>query len=296
MRIIDGHHHLWAPQSPELDVGYGWLKEIGVRRPFGDPTPIQRDYLLEEFRAESTQHELAGSVHLQADPRIPDPVAETAFVDAQARAADFPIMLVGYCDLAAENAAEILDRHAAHARFRGIRQILSFLPDEPAKCFAPSDLLQDLAWRANFALLQDRGLSFDLMLYPEQMQAAASFLADHPNVPVALEHLGSPHDLSDTGMDLWREGMRSLAELPQVSAKLSGYAMYFGSDLGDHARRVTQEILEIFGPERVIFGSNFPVDLLHLTYDDLLDFLRAEVPQSAHEHVFHDNAARFYRF
>ena len=79
-KIIDAHHHLWAPQTPALDVGYVWLKDIGAPKPFGDPTPIQRDYLLDEFLSEATPDRLAGSVHLQCDPKIPDPVAETARV------------------------------------------------------------------------------------------------------------------------------------------------------------------------------------------------------------------------
>lgn len=296
MQIIDGHHHLWAPQTPELDVGYVWLKEIGAPRPFGDPTPIQRDYLLEELRGESGAEELVGSVHLQADPRIPDPVAETSFVQAQSDAAEFPIMLVGYADLAGPDCAEVLERHAAHRNFRGIRQILSHLPEAPEKSFVTRNLIEDLAWRANFARLGDLGLSFDLMLYPEQMPAAADFLADYPEVPVVLEHLGSPHDRSLEGMDRWRKGMAALAALPHVEVKLSGYAMYFGSDLGAEAREVTREILALFGTERAIYGSNFPVDLLHLTYAEILSFLRAEVPEAAHAAVFHDNARRFYRF
>ena len=78
--IIDSHHHLWAPQTDPGNVGYVWLRDIGAPKPFGDPTPIQRDYLIEEFLAEAAPERLAGSVHLQCDPKIPDPVAETAFI------------------------------------------------------------------------------------------------------------------------------------------------------------------------------------------------------------------------
>ncbi|MDF1726939.1 MAG: amidohydrolase family protein [Sulfitobacter sp.] len=296
MDIIDGHHHLWAPQTPELDVGYVWLKEIGARRPFGDPTPIQRDYLLDELRGEQDTHPLVGSVHLQVDPRIPDHAAETAFVQKISDESGFPIMLVGYTDLAQDTCGDVLDRHMTQPNFRGIRQILSYLPDRPEKSFVDRNLIEDLAWRANFAQLKDRGLSFDLMLYPEQMLAAADFLGQHPDVPVALEHLGSPLDRSADGMARWREGMEALASLPHVTAKLSGYAMYFHSDLDSEASHITQQIIEMFGPERLIFGSNFPVDALYLTYPDALDFVLAEVPTEHHRAVFHDNARRFYRF
>ncbi len=297
MKIIDAHHHLWAPQSPDLDVGYVWLKDIGAMKPFGDPTPIQRDYLLEEFLAESQIHSLDASVHVQADPRLPDPVAETAFVQKISDVSGHPIMIVGFADLSAGDFEDTLARHRAYPNLRGIRQIISHLADHPELSFAARNLLDDLTWRAQFAALGDHGLGFDLQLYPEQMMQAAAFLADHPGVPVVIDHLGSPYDMSQAGYALWSEGMRALAALPQVHVKLSGYAMFFGADLTGDASRVTQDILTFFGSKRCMFGSNFPVDRLHLIYDDIVDLVLAEVGQDpgARNDVFGDVARKFYR-
>jgi predicted TIM-barrel fold metal-dependent hydrolase len=130
------------------------------------------------------------------------------------------------------------------------------------------------------------------------MAEAAGFLAMHPDIPVVIDHLGSPHDLSDAGLIRWQEGMHLLAALPHVSVKLSGYAMYFRSALAGKAVRLTQDALRLFGPDRVMFGSNFPVDKLHLSYPDLLDFVIAQVDDDTVvlQKVLHDNAARFYRF
>lgn len=294
--IIDAHHHLWAPQTPALDVGYVWLKDIGAPKPFGDPTPIQRDYLLDEFLAEPAPRRLTASVHMQADPKLPDPVAETAFIQRLSDEAGFPIMIVGYADLTSDAVEDTLQRHKAHPNLRGIRQIISHLPDRPDLSFAATNLLDDLTWRANFALLADHGLSFDLQLYPEQMQQAAAFLADHPQIPVVIDHLGSPYDGTADGLALWSEGMRALAELPHVHVKLSGYAMFFGPTLDGPAVEVTQRILKWFGPERVMFGSNFPVDRLHLLYPDVLDFVQAQVGEDAGAlaAVLSEVAAEFY--
>ena len=294
--MIDAHHHLWAPQTPSLDIGYVWLKDIGARRPYGDPTPIQRDYLLDELRGEPAPRELSGSVHVQADPRLPDPVAETAFVQRMSDEAGFPVMIVGYVDLAAGTAAEVIVGHMAFSNVRGVRQIVSHLPDRPELSFAAANLLDDLTWRSQFALLADHGLSFDLQLYPEQMMQAADFLSGQPHVPVVIDHLGSPYDSSDAGMALWTEGMTALASLPHVHVKLSGYAMFFGAELGTRARHVTAEILRLFGPERAMFGSNFPVDSLHLTYPEILDFVSGEVADARTAAVMAETAARFYRF
>lgn len=296
MDLIDGHYHLWAPQTPELDVGYGWLKDIGAMKPFGDPTPIQRDYLLPEFLGEAAPRTLAGSVHVQADPKIPDPVAETAFIQKISDDSGHPVMIVGFVDLTAGDAAKQIERHTAHKNLRGIRQIISHLPDRPEISFAATNLLDDPAWRAHYALLADHGLRFDLQLYPEQMMQAAEFLNDHPDIPVVIDHMGSPYDPQN--LSLWAQGMGALAALPHVSVKLSGYAMFFGPHLQGAAQRVTQEILTGFGPERVMFGSNFPVDSLHLTYPALLDFVEDEVGADAQARaaVMGVTARAFYQF
>lgn len=297
-KLIDAHHHLWAPDSDPGNVGYVWLRDIGAPKPFGDPTPIQRDYLLKEFRSEPNPKEFAGSVHLQCDPKIPDPVAETAFIQSQSDTSGHPMMIVAFGDLTRSDFAETLARHQAYPNLRGIRQIISFLPDRPDISFAPTEVLENATWRANYARLAQAGLSFDLQLYPEQMTKAAAFLADHPEIPVVIDHLGSPYDTSEAGLALWRRGMSALAALPHVHVKLGGTAMFLGDDLGPVARDIVGDVLRLFGPSRVMFASNFPVDSLHLTYAQLLAFVLDVLghdPQRITQ-VMHDTAHRFYRF
>ena len=298
LKLIDAHHHLWAPQSDPGGVGYVWLKDIGAPKPFGDPTPIQRDYLVKEFLAEPSPHQFAGSVHVQCDPNIADPVAETAFIQGLSDATGHPMMIVAFGDLTRADFGETLARHQRFANLRGIRQIISYLPARPEISFAGTNLLQNVQWRANFALLGQAGLSFDLQLYPEQMQEAANFLATHPDIPVAIDHLGSPYDPSAQGRDLWQKGMQALAALPHVHVKFGGTAMFMGADLGQGTRAVLEHALDLFGPKRVMFASNFPVDKLHLKYADLLQFVRdilGDDPAILRQ-VMHDTAHRFYRF
>lgn len=298
MRIIDAHHHLWAPQSDPGNVGYVWLRDIGAMKPFGDPTPIQRDYLIDEFLSEAAPHQLAGSVHVQTDPKLPAPVAETAYVQRISDTSGHAMMIVAFADLASGAFADQLEGHLAHPNLRGIRQIISHLPDRPEISFAATNLLADLTWRGQYEMLAEYGLSFDLQLYPEQMMEAAEFLAQHADTPVVIDHMGSPYDLSEAGLITWASGMRSLAKLRHVSVKLSGYAMYFRSDLAGVAVRLTQDTLRMFGPDRVMFGSNFPVDSLHLTYLEALDFVIAQVGDtpSVLDKVLYGNAHQFYRF
>jgi len=101
------------------------------------------------------------------------------------------------------------------------------------------------------------------------MVQAAEVLARVPQVPVVVDHLGSPYDTSPEGLATWHAGMAALAALPHVQVKLGGYAMFFRSDLRPVARDLTQAAVGMFGPERAMFASNFPVDRLHLRYADV---------------------------
>jgi len=125
MKFVDAHHHLWIPEQSTPAIGYRWLKDIGATKPFGDPTAIQRDYEWGEFASESDEHELLGSVYVQVDGAIGDPVAETRWVQSVFDGTGLPHAIVGLVDLATENAEAILKRQTKFDSFKGVRQILS---------------------------------------------------------------------------------------------------------------------------------------------------------------------------
>lgn len=295
--IVDAHHHLWNPASNDPDVGYVWLKAVGAPKPFGDPTPIQRDYLLPEFK-EDVAHPLAASVHVQADGAIPNPVSETRFIQAISDNAALPIAIVGFVDLTRDDAEDMILRHKSSTNFRGVRQILSRLDDRPDLSFAPQHFLRSQRWQKGFALLRDHGLSFDLQLYPEQMAEAAAFLAEFPDIPVIIDHAGSPYDQSPSGLERWHAGMAALAALPCTAVKLCGFGMFDRAWTTASIRPLIDAITDLFGPERVLFGSNFPVDKLMRSYRDIVQdiaALYADAPQSVRDAIFRNNARRIYR-
>lgn len=299
-KIIDAHHHLWNPVSGTPDIGYVWLKKIGAPKPFGDPTPIQRDYLIDEFLSE-TKIPIVGSVHVQADGAIPDPIAETAFIQSMGHENSFPISVVGFVDLTKADAEAVILAHKAYSSITGIRQILSRLDDHAELCFAPEHFLRENIWRENFSLLKEHNLSFDLQLYPEQMPDAADFLAMHPDIPVIIDHAGSPYNNSKKGYHQWLKGMKQLSLLENVSVKLSGLGMFGLHRSGKRdAKPYIENILEIFGMKRVLFGSNFPVDKLMSTYDDCIENITDCLPKGSENKawlgaIFHDNAKKLYR-
>ena len=288
MKRIDSHHHLWDLKA----VHYPWLMEFGKPRFFGDPTPIQRDYLLEEHRAISQNHGFAASVHIQVGAE--DGLAEARWVDQVAHAhPDWPMVQVAFCDLTASDREGQLDQFQALPSVVGVRQIVGRSPEEDAKN-GTNALIADPEFKAGLQSLASRGLSFDLQLIPELMEPMGKVLAQVPDLQVVLCHAGSPYDRSPDGIAKWAAGLAHLSALPNVSCKLSGLGMFDHDWTAETVRPIADVVMEQFGPDRVMFGSNFPVCSLSSSFDDLVERHMAIVPAVHHGKVFHNNAARFY--
>jgi len=299
LEIVDSHHHLWNLDPVDPGIGYKWLRTKGVRRPFGDPAPIQRDYLIDELIAEPSAAKIVGSVHIQCEGQLEQPVEETRWLQSVADKTGMPNAIIGLVDLSKQGAERLLTEHARYANFRGIRQIIARLDDRPDLSFAPEHFLRNALWREQFALLEQFGMSFDLQLYPDQMTETAEFLANHPAIPVVIDHAGSPYDQSPEGLRLWKEGLAALAALPQVHMKLSGFGMYDSGWTAKSIRPIYEAIIEHFGSQRTMFGSNYPVDKLMATYDEIVGHivaLTADLSAADRQAIFADTARWFYRF
>ena len=290
---IDAHHHIWAPDSRGDVIGYRWLREIGAPKPFGDPTPIQRDYLIDEFLSETALAPCA-SVHVQTDGALPDPVAETAWVQAEADRVGHQVAIVGLVDLSRDDAPKQLDRHLAHTSFRGVRQIVARLENRPDLSFASRDFLDDKQWTNGLRAVADRDLTFDMQIYPEQAKQALDVLASLPNLTVILDHAGCPYDVSPEGQVQWRQAVRAWARRPKTYVKLSGWGMYDMSWTGDSISPILRALFEEFGPERVMWGSNYPVEKLARSYPDMLFETAARVRRTERDWVFKQSAAKAY--
>jgi len=271
MKIIDAHHHIWIPEQTDPDIGYRWLRDIGAIKPFGDPTPIQRDYDWDEFASESSQHTLVGSVFLQTDGALPDPVLETEWAADVLSQSELRCGVVSFLDLDADNAEIELQRHQACGLLKGVRQIVSRLDDQPTLSFAATHYLRSPKWQANLALLSDQKLSFDLQLYPEQMHEAADVFARYPELTVIIDHTGSPWDQTPKGYERWKAGIEALAKLPHCVMKLSGFGMFDAGWSASSIEPMLNDCMASFGSERILFGSNYPVDKLMATYDDVVN-------------------------
>lgn len=261
LEFIDAHHHLWDLQA----LNYPWLMAKGEPRFFGDPGPIQKDYLPKHFLAESARYRPQKSVHVQVGVAAGCALAETQWLQQQSA---IPSAIVAYADLSCAELLGALEAQMLNNRLRGIRQIIGRHPVEDLQ-HRSDELLNNRSWQSGLQTLAAMNLSFDLQLIPAQMERAFAVLEQVPQLKVALCHCGSPWDQSEQGIQQWREGLRRFAQLPNFYCKVSGLGMFNPNWNVAQLRPLILDVIDIFGPQRIMFGSNFPVDKLYRSYDAL---------------------------
>jgi len=208
-------------------------------------------------------------------------------------APDWPMAQVVFCDLTDPALGARLDAFAALPTVRGVRQIVGRAPGEDAVT-GTNALLDDPAFAEGLREAGRRGLSFDLQLIPELYGKTARVLAEAPQTRVALCHAGSPHDRTAQGLADWAARLRDLSSLPQVTVKLSGLGMFDHGWTEASIAPIVETCLQQFGPERAMFGSNFPVDSLYSDSAALVRAYEALVPAGMQTAVFGGTAAAFY--
>ncbi len=287
--MIDAHFHIWR----QADLP--WLTGPMQPRIFGPYEPIRRDYPVTEYLADAAAAGLTGAIYVQANWPVDRFVAEAAFVAEASEESGFPIAIVAYADMLADDARPQLEALARNARVRGVRQQLHWHENPLYRFAADPDLAHNPTLQRNIARLADYGWSFDLQVFAGQMAGAAALADACPGVTFVLQHAGMLEDLSGEGMEAWRTGMAMLAARPNVVSKLSGLGTFLRRNDPGHVAMVVRETLALFGAGRCLFGSNFPIEKLWTTYAALLDAHRAAVPEGDRAAVFSSTAKRVYR-
>ena len=292
-RIADSHHHLW-----DLTLNhYPWLQG-----PPADPTDpsgigmLQRNYLVEDLLSDADGLPLVASVHVEAAHDASDPVRETRWLQSLSDKSGFPSAIVAAAVLQAPDIADVLDAHLEYPALRGIRHMLDRNLVSGAR--EETVLMRDDAWRRGLALLAPRGLLFDLQVLPSQLGEAARLAADFPETVFSLNHGGYYLPASDGQRDVWHRGIKLLASQPNTVVKASGFDMvdptWSRSGYADYVRT----LLDVFGIDRVMFGSNFPVDRRTTTYRALVEAtldVTSDLGDEERDRFFYLNAVRTYR-
>jgi predicted TIM-barrel fold metal-dependent hydrolase len=284
-RFVDAHHHLWDLDRHVYDwlMGDGWPDKTAA---LGDYHEIRRTYLVDDFLAETRPSGLVGSVHLQADWTGSSPVDETRWLQEAADRTGFPQAIIAWADLRDPGLAYQLASHLESPNVRGIRHVPT------------GDMLDDEDFARGFARLGDLGLSFDLAVTPNDMAAAARLIRAHPGTTVIVEHTGIPLARTPEYFEYWRRALRHLSDIPAVTVKVSGLGTTDHHWTVDSLRPWVLETIDQFGADRTMFGTNWPVDRLYSTYEELIAAYRdivvnaSPVEQAA---LFADTAERVYR-
>lgn len=290
--IIDAHHHIWRRRD------LPWLEGPMQPRIFGPYEPIRRDYPISEFLADIKGCDVVQSVYVQANWAKTAFEDEVTYVQQAADETGFPQGIVGYADFLADDVRPQLDRLTKYKGMRGLRMQLHWHENPQYRFAAEENLAGNPTLRRNVARLADYGWSFDLQVFASQMAGAAELAASAPRVTFILQHAGMLEDTSEHGRQVWREGMRRLAAAPNVVTKLSALGTFIHKNDPGHIAAIVRETLEIFGPARCMFGSNFPVEKLWTRYSDLVAAYRNALSpfgEAACRAALHDTAARVYR-
>lgn len=294
LRIVDAHHHLWDLNH----IHYPWLSMRPVPPTIcGNITPITDNFTVDRYIAGFGHHNVVKTVHVEAGCDPAKAVDETAWLQGVADEHGYPHAIVAKIEMHRDDAETLMERHKAFANVRGIRQMLNWHSDM-SKVYAPENYLEHAVWRKNFALLAKYGLSFDLQIYAGQMKQAHELLKANPGVPVVIDHSGMPIDRSLAQLKEWRDGLKLLAELEHVAIKLSGLGMVDHKWTVESIRPYILTMIDIFGPDRAMFGSNFPVDSLYSTFEELFDaydVVTRDFSDAERGMLFAGAAERFYR-
>lgn len=272
MRILDTHLHLIYPDK----FSYPWLS--------GAPA-IDKPWRVEEYFAEAVPLGIESALHMEVDVAEADSMAESEYMLALPRIAG----AIAACRPENMNFVDQIEQLSEHAHIKGVRRILHELPDD----LSQSDLFVE-----NIRHLPDYDLSFDLCVRADQLPIGQMLAERAPDVTFILDHCGVP-DVLGAGLDPWREHIRAIARLPNINAKISGVVAYAGPDWSVATiRPYVEHVIECFGWDRVVWGSDHPVVTLTGSLTRWVEATR-EIIKGATEdeqaRLLHRNAERIYK-
>ncbi len=272
--IIDAHHHLWRFDP----VDYAWIDV--------DDLPLRRDFVGAELRHVARESQLTGTIVVQARQTL----KETRWLLELADQEPLIRGVVGWVPLAEPQLPDYLDA-LAHRRLVGVRHVVQGEADP--------EFLMRPALHRGLTEISRRGLTYDLLIKAVQLPQAVRCVAQHPQLRFVLDHGGKP-DIRHGGLAAWKTDLTALAAFPNVACKLSGLVteadprMWCETELTPYVRT----ILDLFGPRRVLFGSDWPVCLLGTSHHRWLAAVRGWITDwstAEQAAVFGGNAITWYR-
>lgn len=266
--MIDAHVHIWR------------LGSNGCTWPTPDLAAIHRDFGLTDMAATLADTGVDQVVLVQSQESEDD----TVWLLAEAAASPLAAGIVGWVE-PSEDPRQRIAGLQGQGPLVGLRVMAQ---DRPAAWLA------DPALHGQFRALADLGLSLDLLVRPQHLACCADLADAFPTARMIVDHIAKPL-IAAGGFAAWREAIAPVAERPNMMCKLSGLITETASGAAmESLAPYVEAALNLFGPERLVWGSDWPVILLNGAYRGWLDLARSVIPARHHEAVFGSNARRFY--
>lgn len=273
---LDAHQHYWSIKRGD----YGWITpEIPV---------LYRDYLPEHLKPSLDQHGIEKTIVVQAAPTL----AETEYLLELSEQSDTIAGVVAWLDLKDPEHYSHYERFSAHPKLVGFRVMIQEMPDA-------NEVLEPYFIEA-LKLYAERDIPVDLLVVSHQLEPVVELLKQVPSLRGVIDHIAKPRIAAGT-LEPWRSQMAEIASHKQIYCKLSGMVTEADHEAWkpEHFIPYIHHVLEQFGAERVMFGSDWPVCLLAASYDQVVDVLSESLPESwseaDRERLFGLNAKEFYK-
>lgn len=291
--IVDAHHHFWQPsrnKQPWLMPGV----DIGFR--YGPYESIKKDYLPPDLLHDAEGFNLVGTVTMETEWRVDDPVGEMLYMQKMKSAYGLPDGSAAHAVLVDKNVEATLEKLADLPIVKSVRN----KPGQSAnyrQAKSADTLFNDSQWQKGFKLLRKYSLPFELQVGWWHLDDAGELFNANPDIPIIINHCALPSDRSLEAISLWKKAVQKIAGLPQVVMKISGIGLQGVPWTANNNREIVETLAECFGADRIMFASNFPVDSLCGSYKDIFGgFVEITKNWSLSEQraAFIENAVRIY--
>jgi len=273
--IIDSHHHLWKYDPIEYD----WIDD--------SMKDIRKDFLPENLKTTIQEAGVDGVISVQARQSV----EETDWLIGMAHQNEFIKGVVGWLPLVQKDIEEYLEKYADEKKLKGVRHVIQGEPD-------PEFMLRK-DFNHGISLLKKYSLVYDILIVERQLPNTIRFVDQHPEQVFVLDHIAKPL-IGRNELSPWKENIQELAKRENMNCKISGmvteadYQKWTPSQLLPYI----EVILEAFGPDRLLFGSDWPVCLVATTYTNWVNLVRKNITsytETEQAKIMGENALRLYQ-
>lgn len=291
--VVDAHHHFW-----DVEQNYHpWLcDEPMIPFRYGDYSSLRRNYLPEDYFRDCNGINVTATVYVETEWNPKDPIGETIWVHQLAETTGYPNAVVAQAWLDHDEVDAVLAGHTEYPLVRSVRhKPATRSRSDCARSFPGS--MDDDKWRLGYSRLSEYQLHFDLQAPWWHFDQACDLVADFPDTTLILNHCGLPAERDSDSLKAWHTALAKLSEHDNVALKISGICQPDKDWHVEDNRWIVDEAIAMFGIERAMFASNFPVDGVCNSYRSIYDGFAKIVENFSQEdkrRLFHDNAMQIY--